>query len=79
MPTPIHHHLPVSTESKALRLLIAFLLRGKSSVSSIPSLLTLPVAFATPEAVLVGFIVMVGSIWGGLYARYNGCMGEPSN
>lgn len=27
----------------------------------------------------VGFMVMVGSIMGGLYAKYNGAIGEPSN
>lgn len=30
-------------------------------------------------AVEVGFNVSVGNINGGLYAKYNGCIGDPSN
>lgn len=35
--------------------------------------------FPVADGVEVGFIVIVGSIWGGLYAKNMGFMGLPSN
>lgn len=57
---------------------MAFLLRGTASWGMYPSspLFTFPVGVA---ATSVGFMVTVGNIWGGVYARNMGFKGLPSN
>ena len=73
IPTPIHHRLSAFDSS-------CFLMTACPKSSKF--LFTLAVAVA-PAEVLVGFAVglrvCVGSICGGLKARYIGFMGDPSN
>jgi hypothetical protein len=73
IPTPTHHHLSGLYGSLGLRIVFAFLFNGSifSPVESCMSRLTLllPVDWAPPVALAVGFRVCVGSISGGLYSR----------
>ena len=79
MPIPIHHHLSASIAS-------LFFIRTSLFKGSVNSSKPSRPRFAFPvDCVgvsvdeLVGFNVWVGSICGGLYARYMGFKGEPSN
>ena len=70
IPTPTHHHVSGLYGSPGLRIVLAFLLSGSifSPIESLMSRLTLllPVGWAPPVAVAVGFRVCVGNISGGL-------------
>jgi hypothetical protein len=82
-PTPAHHHRSASHTSPR---------NLSSNPLPTPTLPSSPITtfcssspnprFAFPvglAVVLVGFSVCVGNIIGGVYTRYNGCMGLPSN